>query len=84
VSSGLQPSVGGCQPFTLHLVTALFLRCCVQAFERVWKHLAAAAGLPASSVLDLRGNHDAFDTMRGLDKVGGEGCVWGWGVWGGG
>lgn len=42
----------------------------LQAYERAWRHLAVSAGLPAASVLDVRGNHDAFDTIRGSDKVG--------------
>eukprot|EP00775_Hariotina_reticulata_P008125 gene8125-8319_t len=35
-----------------------------QAYEVVWQALAEAAGLPPSAVLDLRGNHDVFDTLR--------------------
>lgn len=37
----------------------------MQAYERAWRGLAAAAGLPPARVLDLRGNHDAFDALRG-------------------
>jgi hypothetical protein len=36
----------------------------MQAYDLVWQALAEAAGLPASAVLDLRGNHDVFDTLR--------------------
>jgi len=36
----------------------------VQAYEVVWQALAESAGLPASAVLDQRGNHDVFDTLR--------------------
>uniref|UniRef100_A0A383VD17 Calcineurin-like phosphoesterase domain-containing protein n=1 Tax=Tetradesmus obliquus TaxID=3088 RepID=A0A383VD17_TETOB len=35
-----------------------------QAYERAWRQLAQSAQLPASAILDLRGNHDVFDTLR--------------------
>jgi hypothetical protein len=35
-----------------------------QAYDVAWKQLAKSAQLPASVILDLRGNHDVFDTVR--------------------
>lgn len=35
------------------------------AYARAWRRMAAAAGLPAARVLDVRGNHDVFDARRG-------------------
>jgi hypothetical protein len=52
-----------------------------QAYEAGWRALASAAGLGAGCVLDLRGNHDAFDTLRGSDKVCPSYCVLTNGVW---
>ncbi|KAF8063050.1 hcp [Scenedesmus sp. PABB004] len=36
-----------------------------KAYEAAWRELAQAAGLPPSLVIDLRGNHGSFDTLRG-------------------
>lgn len=36
----------------------------LQDYERVWRQLAQSAGLSANAILDLRGNHDAFDVLR--------------------
>lgn len=35
-----------------------------QEYKQMWRKLADATGLPVSRVLDIRGNHDVFDTMR--------------------
>ncbi|GBF99083.1 hypothetical protein Rsub_11854 [Raphidocelis subcapitata] len=35
-----------------------------EAYRRAWRRLAAGAGLGAAGVLDIRGNHDAFDSPR--------------------
>jgi hypothetical protein len=51
----------------LLLPVAVLHRCwmlMMQAYQQLWHQLAAAAGLPPSAVLDLRGNHDVFDTWR--------------------
>eukprot|EP00879_Flechtneria_rotunda_P010281 GHRR01010748.1.p1 GENE.GHRR01010748.1~~GHRR01010748.1.p1 ORF type:complete len:483 (+),score=158.64 GHRR01010748.1:273-1721(+) len=39
-----------------------------QAYEQTWQYLAASAQLPPSAVLDLRGNHDVFDTLHSTDQ----------------
>jgi hypothetical protein len=41
----------------------------VQGYERAWQALADATGLPPSHLLEVRGNHDAFDVIRGLDPA---------------
>ncbi len=35
------------------------------AYKQLWRDMAAAAGVPVGSILDIRGNHDTFDTIRG-------------------
>ena len=35
------------------------------AYQALWQDVAAVAGLPHSAILDIRGNHDTFDTIRG-------------------
>jgi hypothetical protein len=50
-----------------HCTAAAPIGCC-QAYENAWKQLAQAAKLPASAILDLRGNHDVFDTIRNSEQ----------------